>query len=658
MNVKFARYLLLLFISVALLSCKTASIKKANTLFDAGNYDAALVMYQKKVFDIPYSKPELKAEVYLKMGICAQTLQRLQPSENNLNAAIRLKSQDPLLRLQLAKLYQRQAKYIDAMKQYKLYLLKDSGNQIAMNGIIGCQKADTLKKYTTRYILKAEGKLNSKQGEYSPMLFGKEYDQIFFTSYRDLATGKKKSDITGQKNADIFQAKKGNTGIWETPKRVEGAMNSEYDEGAVSFNIENTTMYLTRCRPIGQTDSPAEIYLSKRTDAAWSELQKLKILRDSSEMTAHAAISAKGDYLYFVSDRKGSVGGKDLWRGKIDNGKVSEIENLGKEINTAGDEMYPYLRDNGELYFASNGLPGLGGLDLFRATEQPNGHWKVENMGMPINTNSDDFGICFAGLDENGYLSSNRGDAKGFDHIYSFELPSLKLFVEGIVKTGEKEILSDAKLHIVSDNGYNSKTVVKKDGTFKFKVARGEKYLVLASCKGFLNASRAIEVADINKDATYKANFSLIPIAKAIQVNNIFYDINKATLRPESTDALNQLVKLLNENPNVTIELSAHTDMNGGVEYNQRLSEERANAVVSFLIKNGIEKGRLTPKGYGKTSPKVVDSVMASQYPYLQEGDELTEEYILKLNAEQQEAINQINRRTEFRVLKTTYNLF
>lgn len=649
----------LLFLLVVLLfqSCKTASIKKANEKFELGDYDAALTMYQKTVTGIPFNNPSLKAEVYLKMGICAAEIQRLKPAETNLSNALRLKSQDPLLRLSLAKLYHTQGRYAEAIKQYKAYLTKDTLSRLALNGIRGCTMADSLKKFPTRHIVKSEPKLNSKQADYCPMLFGKEYDQIYFTSNRDKAAGKKKSDITGLKNADIFVAKKNNQGQWDAPKPAEGAINTDNDEGYVTFNADNSVMYLSRSNPAETSPAPVTVFQSKRNDAAWGEPQRMKILKDSSELAAHVALSPKGDYMLFVSDRKGGFGGNDIWKAYLDGGKVTAIENMGRDINTPGDEMFPYIRENGEIYFASNGHPGLGGLDLFKATERSEGHWTVTNLGMPINSSSEDFGITFEGLDEKGYFSSNRGDGKGYDHIFSFELPSLKLFVEGVVKSG-KEILPEASLHIVSDNGQNSKMTAKKDGTFRFKVEKGTRYQLLASFKGYLNAAKTIEVTQTDRDMTYAANFDLIPIAKPIQIQNIFFDVDKATLRTESTESLNQLIKLLKENPHITIELSAHTDMYGTVERNQQLSNDRATTVVNYLIAGGIEKERLTPKGYGKSSPKVINAALAAQYPFLKEGDELTEEFILKLTPQQQEVANQINRRTEFRVMKTTYNLF
>lgn len=653
-----SHFILSLICCTALFSCKTASIKKANEQFEAGNYDKAYTIFQKASYKLPYDRTDLKSEAMLKMGICAQQLQRLQQSENAFNNATKLKSKDENLRLHLAQLYHRQGKYAAAIKQYQLFLEKNPDSQLAKQGITGCQIADTLKKYPTRYTVRAEAVLNTRQGEFAPMLFGRDFNQLYFTSNRDQATGKKRSNITGTKKPDIFYTKKTNSDKWEKPKLLEGSINTLAEEGAVSFNGDNSVMMFTRCRDMQESSSPAEIYQSKRNDQVWNEPQRLLLFKDSTTLAAQAAFSPKGDFIYFVSDKTGGEGGKDIWRAEIEGNKVTIITNLGPQINTPGNEMFPYVRENGDLYFASDGQPGMGGLDLFRAIPQNDGTWKVENMGTPVNSNGDDFGITFAGLEEYGYFSSNRADNKGNDHIFYFELPSVKIFIEGTVKNGDNQIVPDAVLHIVSDKGMNTKTTIKKDGTFKFVGERGVKYQLLASGKGYLNAYKNIEVVDAEKDASYKADFSLIPLAKPIQVNNIFYDVDKTTLRADSKEALDQLIRILKDNPHITIELSSHTDMNGSVEYNQQLSEGRANEVVNYLIRAGVEKDRLTPKGYGKGAPKTVDANMAEKYPFLQEGEELNEEYIKKLTPPQQEIANQINRRTEFRVLKTTYNLF
>lgn len=659
MRLKPAYYSFYLICCIAFFSCKSVSLKKANEQFEAGNYDKAYTIYQKLSYKLPYDKPDQKAEVILKMGLCAQQLQRLQQSENAFNNATKLKSKDENLKLNLARLYHRQGKYAAAIKQYQSYLEKNPDNRLAHSGIAGCQIADTLKKYPTRYIVQGESILNSRQGEFSPMLFGQDFNQIYFTSYREQATGKKRSDVTGTKKSDIFYSKLNKSGKWEKPKLMETAgINSHADEGTISFNGDNSAMMFTRCRDMRESSAPAEIYAVKYDNQDWTEPQRLLLFKDSTELAAHAAYSPKGDYIYFVSEKQGGMGGKDIWRAQMDGNRVTEVSNLGNQINTPGNEMFPYIRENGDLYFASDGHPGMGGLDLFKATPQSDGSWRVENLGAPINSNGDDFGITFAGLDEYGYFSSNRNDNKGYDHIFRFELPTVKIIIEGAVKGGDNQVIPDAVLHIVSDRGLNNKTTIKKDGTFRFVGERGVKYQILASARGYLNAYKNIEVADIEKDASYNADFSLIPLAKPIQVNNIFYDVDKVTLRPESKQALDQLIKILKDNPHITIELSSHTDMNGSVEYNQQLSDGRAKEVVNYLIRAGIEKDRLTPKGYGKGSPKTVDAATSGKYPFLQEGEELNEEYVTKLTPPQQEIANQINRRTEFRVLKTTYNLF
>ena len=352
----------------------------------------------------------------------------------------------------------------------------------------------------------------------------------------------------------------------------------------------------------------------------------------------------------------GGYGGKDLWRISLTD-KEGSLENLGVQINTPGDEMFPYIRDNGDLYFASDGHPGMGGLDIFRARMNASGMWQIENMKYPINSSADDFGITF-GEEETGFFSSNRGDGRGYDNIYSFELPSIRVWISGTVIDKDDEPVPDAIIRIVGNDGSNQKEYARKDGSFRFKLGRGVHYVMLASCRGYLNSKQEFISDAEEKDAEYGVNFVLASISKPILIENIFYDFDRATLRPESETSLNELVKMLDDNPNVSIELAAHTDYKGKDQYNLRLSERRAQSVVDYLIKAGIDPRRLQPKGYGESQPKVITKKLATQYPQFKEGDVLTEEYITKLSPEDQEIANQINRRTEFQVLSITWNLY
>ena len=334
------------------------------------------------------------------------------------------------------------------------------------------------------------------------------------------------------------------------------------------------------------------------------------------------------------------------------------MENLGEEINTPGDELFPYVRDSVTLYFASNGHPGMGGLDLFMAKMDSTGHWHVSNLQAPINSAGDDFGITFAGKEEKGFFSSNRNDARGYDHLYSFELPTITVFIEGYVSDMDEEPIENATVRIVGKDGLNVKVPVKKDGSYRVELERDIRYVMMASARGYLNQNFELKTGPEEKNETYIVDFFLSPISKPVVIENIFYDFDKATLRPESKKALDEMIKMLNDNPNVTIELGAHTDRKGTEKYNEKLAQRRAQSVVDYLIAGGISKDRLEAKGYGESKPKVINKKMAKKYDFLKEGDVLTEEFVLQLTPEQIEIADQINRRTEFKVLRTNYNLF
>ena len=294
----------------------------------------------------------------------------------------------------------------------------------------------------------------------------------------------------------------------------------------------------------------------------------------------------------------------------------------------------------------------------FKATQDSTGKWNVENLGAPINSIADDFGITFAGKEERGFFCSNRNDARGYDHIYSFERPTITIFIEGIVNDVDEYPIEDATVRIVGKDGLNVKVPVKKDGTYRVELERDIRYVMMASARGYLNQNYELHTGPEEKKETYIVDFFLSPISKPVVIDNIFYDFDKATLRPESKKALDEMIKMLNDNPNVTIELGAHTDRKGTDQYNERLAQRRAQSVVDYLIAGGIEAARLEAKGYGESVPKTINKKMAKQFDFLKEGDVLTEEFSLALPPEQQEIADQINRRTEFKVLRTNYNLF
>lgn len=639
--------------------CRTPKLSEADAQFQRGEYYDASVTY-KKVYNKLRKKEERpqRGEVAFKMGRCYRLLNMSARASAAFQNALRYEYPDSTTHFMLAQALHADGKYAAALRSYDKYLEFCPDDSLAINCAEGCRTAQEIRARGSRYVVKQAKLFNSRRADFCPMYLGADCDQIYYTSTTEKATGDKKSEITGMKNADVFFSKKNEKGEWERPEPVEGELNTEFDEGIVAFSPDAQTMYLTKARRELNAPTSVEIYTSTRSDAKWSAPVKFEITADTLSTFGHPAVSPDGEYLYFVSDMPGGYGGKDIWRISLKE-RQGSLVNLGPDINTEGNDDFPYVRSDGSLYFSSDGHPGMGGLDIFRATavgDPADLRWKVENMGLPINSAGDDFGITF-GKGEDGFFSSNRGDARGYDHIYSFEYDPVRITIEGLVMDKDEEPVKNAIIRIVGNDGSNQKEVARDDGSFSFALQRGVKYVMLAGAKGYLNQKQEFASDSTMEDANYWVEFILPSISKPSVVENIFYDYDKADLRPESKTALNELIAVLHDNPNVTIEMASHTDRWGSDAYNINLSERRAKSVVDYLVENGISRDRLQPHGYGKSRPKTVTKRIARLYPQFKEGDILTEEFIKTLSEEDQQAADQINRRTEFSVLSLTYNM-
>lgn len=652
-------FLLIIILAAGATGCKSAKLSDADDALKRGEYFDAQKIYRKIYNKLTKREDRpLRGEVAFKMGECYTKLNMFARASAAYQNAIRYQYPDSMAYLYLGKALQGEGKYAPAITAYTTFLEYSPGDLQAKEAIKGCNMAIAAKnKPKTRYVVKNAKVFNTKRADFAPMYLDKNYDQIFFTTTNEKVTGDKKSEITGMKKGDIYFSKKDERGQWQTPQPVEGELNSDADEGIISFSPDGQTMYLTKARRSETSNTSVEIYTSKRSDASWSAPQKFEITADTLSAVGHPAVSADGRWLYFTSDMPGGYGGLDIWRIAI-NDRVGTLENMGPQINTPGNESFPYSRTDSLLYFSSDGHPGFGGLDLFRAKLNTTGeYWSIENMGQPMNSQGDDFGITF-GPGETGYFSSNRGDAKGYDHIYSFELPDIHITISGWVLDKDEEPVPNAIIRIVGDDGSNQKEIARDDGSFKFNLDRGVKYVMKAGAPGYLNVKQEFESDSAEEDADYGIDFILAAINKPQVVENIFYDFDKATLRPESETALDEIAQMLRENPNVTIELGAHTDRKGSDEYNIKLSERRAQSVIDYLTEAGISADRLEPKGYGESVPKTVTKRIAKEYPQFPEGTVLTEEFIETLSPEDQEAADQINRRTEFQVLSLDYEMY
>ena len=651
--------LILASVLLSLGACKGPKLKDADEAYDRGEYFDAATIYRKLYNQ--YNRKEdawLRGELAFQLGMCHLKLNQGNRAAAAFQNAIRYDYEDTTLLLRLAQAQQREGQYAAAIKSYNEYLEIDPDSWEALVGIRGCELALKWKEEGSRYIVKPF--FSSRRADYCPMYLDKNMEYMYYTSTNEKSTGELRSEITGTKKGDIYFMKKDEKGNWSRPEVVEGGLNTEHDEGTAAFSPDGSTMYLARAV---RQDWPTtvEIYTSSRSEAKWGAPQKFEITADTLSNYSDPFVSPDGQWLYFASDMPGGQGGTDIWRINLKD-KHGTLENLGPQINTKGNERFPNVRTDSLLYFSSDGHPGMGGLDLFVATLQPRDEndrtsmdrYVVENMGVPMNSAADDFGLTF-GAGESGLFSSNRGDARGYDHIFSFVKPDLQIWISGYVVDKDDEPVPNAVIRIVGDDGSNQKTASRPDGSFRFDLQRGVKYAMMAGAEGYLNARQEFESDSTEEDAEYNVDFILAAMFKAQIIENIFYDFDKAVLRDESKLALDSMVMLLKDHPNIVIEMASHTDRVGSEKYNQGLSQRRAQSVVDYLIANGIPKERLKPTGYGESRPKTVTKRIHSQYPQFEEGTQLTEEFIKTLSKEDQEAADQINRRTEFQVIDTDY---
>lgn len=655
----YTKVLALLVLSLLLLAGCGAekNMKKAEKFMTIGEYYDAASQYKQAYSKTPPKERDRRGLIAGKMAVCYRKINSTPKAVAAYRNMVRYNKATVDDRLELGRQLLKNGDYKQAAEQFRVVLDSMPDNVLARNGLLSAQQAHAWKKQGSRYTVKRMDVFNSRRAEYSPMLSGDQFDQLYFTSTRNDATGDELSGITGTKNGDIFVSQKDDKGKWSKPEVVNGGLNTEADEGASCLSPDQREMYLTQCVTDPSYPRYAQIVKSNRSDAAWGKASSVELTKDTLSCFAHPAVSPDGQWLYFVSDMPGGKGGLDIWRVRITSAGYGGVENLGEPINTPGNEMFPTFRPNGDLYFSSDGHPGMGGLDIFIAHPGKTGRYVLEHPGYPLNSQGDDFGMTFEGVKNRGFFSSNRNDGRGWDHIYSFVNPEIVQSVKGWVYEQEGYELPAAQVYMIGSDGTNLKLGVKSDGSFEKELTPGVEYMFLATCKGFLNHKEELKVVPMNDSHEYVLQFPLASITAPVLIDNIFYDFNKATLRPESQTALDELVKLLNENPNVTIELSSHCDYKGSSAYNKLLAQRRAESVVNYLVDKGIARDRLSPVGYGKEKPKTIRKKLTEKLTWLKEGDVLTEEFIKKLDPEKQEICNQLNRRTEFIVLRTTYGL-
>jgi peptidoglycan-associated lipoprotein len=646
--------IILLFVTGESYSQKKSKDHRANAAYEAGEYYEAIDLFKNAYNKI--KDRSKRSEIVFKIAECYRILREARKAEVWYRKAINLDFQDPVIYLRYAEMLMMNENYDEAAEQFKKYKELVPADPRAENGIRSCQLAVEWLENPIGYEVEEMRYFNSRERDFSPAFGEEDYATVFFTSTRDDATGKELHGATGENFTDIFVSRQDRKGKWSTPIPLGEEFSSEADDGTPNVSHDFMTLYFTRC-PKGKNEQlGCQIFSSRRSGAEWSAPDKLDITSDSI-VVAHPAISPDNLSLYFVSDMSGSVGGKDIWKiTRANEGdEWSEPENLGQDINTPGDEMFPYVHADGTLYFSSDGHIGMGGLDIYKASLGDNARWTVENLRAPVNSPDDDFGIVFENDAERGFFSSSR-KGRGNDELYSFFLPPLKFNITGVVKDEKTDrVIPGATVKSIGSDGITIETETNNDGSFRFMLQPNTDYVFIASSERYLNGKERETTKGREKSTDFQATIYLSPVDQVIEIPNIFYDFARWDLRPESMVSLDNLVETLNDNPNVTIELMSHTDSRGTDQDNMVLSQRRAQSVVDYLISKGIASERLQAKGYGESQPKVVDEQIAEEYPFLNIGQELTEEFIESLPEDQQEQAHQVNRRTEFKVLRTDY---
>lgn len=630
--------------------------KIAAAAFDNGEYFKSIAAYRAVYMGT--KGRENKAAVQLKIGEALYKIGQYRQAESYFKSAVSKDPADVTSLLHYAEVLRANGKYDEAVKNYQKFLAANPKDERAVNGIVSCQTCREIMKNRTLYQIGNLKELNSRWSDYAAVYPGLIETEIVFTSTREEATGKKKNPVTGEYNADLYRSiYNAEKKQWGTPKRLDEALmiNTVDEEGAPAFDGSGNSLYFTRTQTEKGKEAKVGIYEARLVSGSWGRAVKLSIGIDSL-MAAHASISKDGRRIYFVSNRPGGYGGNDIWvADKIGDDKWGEPRNVGPQINTAGNELFPFIRDNGELYFSSDSQVGLGGLDIFRATPLENGLWKVENMGAPINSPGDDFAISFYPGEERGLFSSNREGSRG-DDIYTFELPLKTYGVNGkLYNKVSGEMVDGAVVRLIGTDGTMLR-LTAENAAFSFKLKPGVDYLVTAFKKGFLNAKASVSTVGFDQGKNFSVRMELTPVDQPIRIENIFYELGKWNLLPESIASLDTLVSLLKENPTVAIELMAHTDCRGNDADNLVLSQKRAQSVVDYLVSKGIWPDRLTAKGYGEKEPKTVDAATAKAHPFLKKGQLLACQFIEGLKKEEEREIcHQLNRRTEFRVTSSEY---
>ncbi len=595
--------------------------KKGERRSKAGEYQVALDLYQKSLAKNPNFAP---AQVNSSVAAAYRLSNRIKEAAPFYQAAIAAGNKEDSVMFYYGYALKAQGKYKEAAAQFEQYL-KSTRNvhrkNLAKREIENLPLIEQMAGEKTFYEIGNVSALNTTAAEFSPVVQNEEF--IFTSSRKNMVYKANGLGMLG-----LYKSRfSGDSIQGNSIELFSDQLNvSNVNEGTPTFSKDGKTMIFARGNVGGRVkvNKPTDVnlYISRFKNGQWSEPEMLPLSKQEKQEAwdGAPALSTDGKTLYFASNREGGLGGLDIWQATADgSGRFGRVRNMGSSINTPGNEIFPYVSDDGRLFFSSDGHPGLGGLDLFVATRSA-GEVAVRNMGIPLNSTADDFGIIFKSSVA-GYFSSNREGGAGDDDIYYFEdkKPDYKIvnyYLAGKTVTrggGQEAALGSTKIRIMEGDKQVSETTTGPDGTFKIKVKESQNYTIIAEKPEYLirreffsMSGKSIPQEQLVKpvtDTTYNITIPLEKpeLNKVFVVENIYYDLDKDNIRPDAAEELDKLVDFLKDNQNISVELGSHTDARATDTYNQDLSQRRAESAVRYLIENGIEKTRIIAKGYGET---------------------------------------------------------
>lgn len=639
--------------------------KNADESFERKQYSIALERYKKALGKVK-KNPAEKDRINYRMAECYRLTGAAKRAETAYRKVIKAGYQDrnPEILLIYADLLKTTQKFEEAIKYYQMFAEKVPDDPRGTEGAALTASIKDWLENPSRFEISLLKKVNSKASDFAPAWSSSNYNEVIFTSTREGSTGKDKDGWTSQNFSDLYTARTDRNGQWSTPTLLDedGIVNTKANEGAPFLNDNFSTLYFTRCNNIGGQSSGCQIMSSTRSGRSWGSPVPVQIKGvDSLDVVGHPSMSKNELMIYFAADRKGGFGGKDIWVAMRDSKKepFNRPLNLGPVINTKGDEIFPFLRNDTTLFFASNGHPGMGGFDIFMSTVDSAGNWgKPVNMKSPINSVSDDISIVFHPTEERGFFASNRENTKGTDRLYYFMEPPVLFKLSGTVKDEKTlQFVEDASVKLIGSNGTSVSTRTNEKGYYLFsesQLAKNTTYEIIIDKPDYFTKTLTETTVGVEFSRDFVKDAMLEPIPqKPIPLPNILYDLARWELKPQYEDSLQGLIRTLQVNPTITIELASHTDSRDTEERNDILAQKRAQSVVDYLILRGIDPDRLVAKGYGERIPLTLEKdVVVVGGVTLKAGTTLTEEFINKLPGnEAKEAAHQMNRRTEFRVL-------